>query len=268
MSFNPLATKPVGSFAARVEAARLAREQADATALSKTDQLTEAAKEFSFAPPEFATEALGIVFDNSSSMCGQKVIDAREGTEELMRACTPNETAVKLIPLNNGEQSQEYGYSSYSSTNIKIGFTCDLPTLALQLPNVYAEGGTPLYERIQENLEPPADQPKIRITRMVVFSDGEPDPSREPFTLETTIAKAKSKGVILDTVYISDRGRGEGSTAYRVMKSLADETGGYFMVYERGKTQFKDILKYLSKEKRKLLADKSFMRALESGEVG
>lgn len=268
MTFNPLSNVPQGSFAAKVEAARKAREEADAVALSRTDQMAEAAKEFSFAPPELASEALGLVFDNSSSMIGQAIIDAREGTEELMRACTPNETAIKLIPLNNQDNNR---------TRIQSHFTCDLPSLALDLPNVHAEGGTPLYERIQENLEPDPLNPKVRITRMVIFSDGEPNdynPYRDEEApkpkLDITIEAAKAKKVILDTVLIVDNPSqaNESNKAYRIMKRLADETGGYFMVFERGKSTFVKGLKYLTKGNRMLLADNEFKQALEAGKVG
>lgn len=275
MAFNPLSAKPSGSFAARVEAARLAKEEAEKTALSKTDQLSEAAKEFKFAPPEEASEALGIVFDNSSSMSGLLIEDAREGVTEFMKACTPNETAIKLIPLNNGpvsekENPQPYYLSHPSSflTKINSHFTCDLPALTLDLPNIHAEGGTPLFEAIQTNLKPSIEQPKIRITRMVVFSDGEPNGNTET-ALAETIAKAKEKKVILDTVYISNSYRqNETDRAYIVMKRLADETGGIFMVFERGKTTFKRILKYLTQGNKLLLADNDFKKALEAGEIG
>lgn len=264
MSFNPLA-KSQGLFAAKVEAAERLRKEANATALTKMDQMAEAAKEFTFSIPELATEALGIVFDNSGSMAGQAIIDAREGTEELMKACTPNETAIKIIPLNNGNMSH---------TNIQTRFSCDLPLLALDLPFIKAEGGTPLFEVIQANLEPDPLNPKVKLSRMIVFSDGEPNGS---YTFETggcsgydqTIKTAKEKNVILDTVLIVDypSAATEDNRAYKIMKGLAEGTGGYFMVFERGKS-FVRGLKYLEKGKRKLLADPSFKKELEAGHVG
>lgn len=276
MAFNPLdpnsITPPEGSFAAKLAARKARAEGKDANDTSIVDVSTlseseraqlvrnnniqQAAKDFQFAAPNTAQERVVIVFDDSGSMSGQKIKDAHEGITEFMRECIPNETAVKIAPLNE----------------VALPFTCNLPSLALAVTKIMDSGGTPLYKITRENITDP-----LKPTRMILFSDGEPN-NGMTYNIETqqnefsdehkqTIALAKSAGIPLDTCYIADAYYTKESNEYKIMKNLADETGGIFIVFEKGKCSFKHGFKYLTKGNRLLLMDASFKAALESGKV-
>ena len=270
---NPNQAAPAGSFAAKLAAKQARAEGKDTRTLdvselspeeqaqlTKANELAEAAKDFKFAAPKLAKEILDIIFDNSSSMTGQAIEDAKEGVTELMQSCTPNETALRIVPINNG---------SFNSTNVTSEFTCDLPLIAgTTLPAIKAEGGTPLYETIQSCIYPKVeDENTLKAKRMIVFSDGEPN-GGESDILTQTIASAIANGVTLDTCYIARQGYNkETDRAYRIMKRLAEETGGVFLVFEKGKCDFSKGFKYLERKNRLLLMDKSFLKAVEEGRV-
>jgi hypothetical protein len=290
--FNPLdpkqAPKAAGSFAAKM-AARDARASGGSTEdalasvdvselsdseraqLVKNNNLQKAADDFQFVPVALATERVCIIADDSSSMnaggsynrnAGQsKIIDAREGIIEFMRECIPNETAVKVHPLNAGQEGDSY------SVNRILGYSTNLPSHALEVAKLIAAGGTPLYQAIEQNMPQDGIQPERSIWphRMIVFSDGEPDGLDNG--LDRVIARAKTSKITLDTCFIADAGYSQESAPYRIMKRMAEETGGIFIVFERGKCSFKHGFKYFAKTKRLLLTDASFKSALEAGTV-
>lgn len=281
-SFNPLdpnQTAQEGSFAAKLAARKAAKEGKDLndetvvdvssltneerTQLVKNNRIQQAAKDFSFAPPNQAQEALVIIFDDSGSMGGQKILDAHEGITEFMRECVPNETAIKIAPLNARA----------------LDYTCNLPKLALDVVSIRATGGTPLYSVTQANMELTGD---IKPKRMILFSDGEPNGSgdwerdenwqstgvfKHSDAHNMTVKLAQERGIVLDTCYIADAGYSETSKEYQVMKDLAERTGGIFIVFEKGKCSFKHGFKYLTKGNRMLLMDGSFKAALEQGRI-
>jgi Mg-chelatase subunit ChlD len=270
---NPNQAAPAGSFAAKLAARQAKAAGQDTRALdvselspeeqaqlTKANDLSKAAEEFVFIAPEKATEVLDIVFDNSGSMSGQALTDAKDGVTEFMMACTPNETALRIVPLNNGD---------FALTKVTNTFTCDLPLIAgTVLDKIHAEGGTPLYKVIQDGMYPPVEsEQQLKAKRMVVFSDGIPD-GGESQMLDQTIQQAVANSVVLDTCLIAAAGRAtESNSAYRIMKRLAEETGGVFLVFEKGKCDFKKGFKYLTKGNRKLLMDNNFKTALEEGRV-
>ncbi|HEY1644828.1 MAG TPA: vWA domain-containing protein [Candidatus Saccharimonadales bacterium] len=270
--FNPLDPKtaaPSGSFAAKL-AARDARAKGESTEealasvdvselsdgersqLIKNNNIQKAVDDFKFATVDQATERVCIVADDSSSMSGQKIADARAGITEFMRECVPNETAVKIHPINAD--------TMYAAGNKILPYSCNLPQHAADVASLHASGSTPLYQAIEAELSE-----GVRPTRMIVFSDGEPDGYFNG--LEQVIAKAKMAGIPLDTCFIANANYTKEQPAYVIMERLAVETGGIFIVFEKGKCSFKHGFKYLSKGKRLLLMDASFKSALESGRV-
>jgi Mg-chelatase subunit ChlD len=284
MAFNPLDPKQTvqeGSFAAKLAARKAAAEGKDAndtsivdvssltedekTQLVRNNNIRKAEEEFKFILPHLAKEAVVIVFDDSGSMDHQKIQDARDGVTEFMRECVPNETAVKIAPLNE----------------VEISFSCNLPSLALQVVKIHASGGTPLYEVTQRNMYQDGE---VKPTRMILFSDGSPnnpgsweypkgDYSSSERHYEFSIAHKKTiemaieRGIALDTCLIADRGYSKKDVEYMVMEDLAAKTGGIFIVFEKGKCSFKHGFKYLTKGNRLLLMDSNFKNALESGQI-
>lgn len=277
------------SFAARVARAKnpdLAVDQSELTEaeklqLSKASAIDKAAAGFKFVEPAQAIERIEIIFDNSGSMSGQAITDAKEGVTEFMKACVPNETAVRITPLN----------STYGVGNEVIKFTCNLPTIAAKLAGMTADGGTPLYAKLKSALTRISTD--LNPSRIIAFSDGsatdgwarrdggeyettetggyklkENQPTTDSETHIAVVAMAKQCEINIDTCLIWDGGGNkEDAPAYRTMKAIADDTGGVFILFEKGKCDFKRGFKYLTKGNRLLLMDDNFKRKLEAGEI-
>lgn len=198
--------------------------------------------------PEEATDRIGIVFDDSGSMFSHnKIQDAQEGTIEFLRSCNPETTAVSVYPLNARE----------------ITLNVNLPNTALLIKEIRPSGGTPILTILRKLIE-------TKITRIVLFSDGEPTDiykhSNSYVTLEIIelCALSKEREIVIDTVYISNpilNGKAE-----EFLRYIADATGGIFLKFETGKSSFRNSFKYLAPAYRALLADKSFIDKIQSGE--
>jgi Mg-chelatase subunit ChlD len=196
-------------------------------------------------PPEQATHRIGIVFDDSSSMYGSSITDAHEGTEEFIRNCDPKNTAITVYPMNANRGSKQYP------------LTRKLYTVAMGIKGYQATGSTPLYETLELMLR------AEKLTRGILFSDGEPNGNDVTKYKESSIITAIEQKVPVDTVYI---GRRSDEKAVSVMREIAERTGGVFLIFEPGKANFRTAFKYLSPGYRAMLADKSFVAKVESGE--
>jgi Mg-chelatase subunit ChlD len=198
--------------------------------------------------PESAKHRIGIVFDDSGSMYGNKITDAHEGCEEFIRNCNPLETAIAVYPMNAAADRSIQQFS----------LTRKLYAVATGIKLYRPTGGTPLYETLELILraEP--------LTRGIVFSDGEPNPRDTDSFKESSIATAIEKKIPVDTVYIGSR---EDTKAVTIMQEIAERTGGIFLIFEPGKANFKTAFKYLTPGYRAMLADKSFVAKIERGEV-
>lgn len=183
--------------------------------------------------PSDLEHRIGIVFDDSGSMHGQAIADAHAGTEEFLRSCEPNKTAVAIYPLNAE----------------KLELCSNLPAVALMVKKIGAIGGTPLIERLARMLT------ENNLTRAIAFSDG--SWHRD----ERCYAAVVAKGIPVDTVYIADTY--VDPIASEAMRKLARDTDGIYLQFERGKSNFRTAFKYLSPGLRYMLADKSFVDKLQ-----
>lgn len=226
----PFKVKPVGLAAKKL--------QAEAKGEPRIDSVE--------APPDTATHRIGIVFDDSGSMYGSKISDAHGGVEEFIRNCDPNNTAVAVYPMNEKEGIP------------KLSLTRKLYSVAQGVKQYQPTGGTPLFETLERMLS------EEKLTRAIVFSDGSPNGGDVNYYKDIAIKSAIEKKIPTDTVYIGDR---SDTTAVTLMQELAERTGGIFLILEPGKANFRTAFKYLSPGYRAMLADKSFVDKIQSGEV-
>lgn len=199
-------------------AARKAKEQelAKANAAARKEIRVEDCK-----------DRIGIVFDDSGSMRGETIKNAILGTEEFLRSCTPNQTAVAVYPMNAPG----------------INLTTNLPAAALFVKRIRDSGGTPLLQTLKKMREA-----NPSLTRAIVFSDGVPDDRQfEAYGIH------KEWGLVVDTVFI-------GLYAEGFLKSLAKITGGIFLKFDPSKSNFATAFKYLSPGLRALLTDGSGLK--------
>ena len=177
---------------------------------------------------------IGIVFDDSVSMGVEQNQDAIAGTEEFLRSCVKDETAIAIQPLNRDG----------------LRLNSNLPAVAIFVQSIRSSGGTPLIPRLKDILY---DNP---LTRAIVFSDGAPN----NYTAQA-YKQVIDFGVAIDTVYIPSGYVDDRAESF--MKKLATDTDGIYLRFERGKSNFRTAFKYLSPGLRHMLADKSFVAKLE-----
>jgi Mg-chelatase subunit ChlD len=200
--------------------------------------------------PEEATDRIGIVFDDSMSMASyDKIEDAREGVVEFLRSCNPETTAIAIYPLNQP----------------KIALNVDLPSTALQVKEISPRGSTPILTTLKQLMD-------SNLNRVVLFSDGEPTDVQTQIPLSyvdpaiiRVCSEAKKREIIIDTVFISSPNN-YNRQAEEFLKYIANVTGGIFLKFEAGKSSFRNSFKYLAPAYRALLADKSFVDKIQSGE--
>ena len=237
------------------------KQAAEAAAnVSGTTDSTALARAKTYISPEKATDRLRIIFDNSGSMWGAKMKAAKDGVVEFLRNCSPSDTSVAIHLLNNESYYswREDSLSHSLPATIKDNtLTADLILLASETmhESVNATGGTPLYETIELAL---GALPKA--TRLVAFSDGQPDHVRGK---DRILENAKAAHIPIDTVYIS--GGYEDPSAIAELQTIAECTGGMFLNLAKG--DIAKSLKYLSPGKRLMLADASFKSKVEKGEI-
>lgn len=224
-----LGQKPVGLAARRAQV------------LNKSDALinTTPIIDFKSIDPLSCPDRIGIVFDDSGSMAGQTIQDAYAGVEEFLRNCKPVQTAVAIYPM--------------CSTAMPL--TADLIMLASKIKSIGGYGGTPLLRTLDALIT------KEKITRAVVFSDGQPDNPN----YDLTASRCREFKIPVDTIYIGDSSSFGTEKAIQFMKNLADATGGVFMHFDPAKMNFRTAFKYLSPAYYAMLSDKAVITDIESG---
>lgn len=184
-----------------------------------------------------------IGFDDSGSMSGEAIGNAKKGVSGFLGSCTPTETSVAIYPFNAAPQPL---VSMYDVINAYVG-------------GLKATGGTPLYTTMIRILN------EIKLTRAILFSDGEPTDELSGYgeelqkNDERAIAKAVEMHVPFDTCYI-----GHGDSP--VLQHIAEATGGIYLKFDTT-TSFAKNLKYLSPRYVALLANADLKERIQRGET-
>lgn len=190
-------------------------------------------------PPNEMANRIGLVFDDSGSMCGEPLAKAKEAVDAFIKSCNPFDTAVALYLLGADQNNR--------------GLTNDLVILNMYVQGLDCPNGTPLFGSMDKliNKEP--------ITRAVVFSDGSPtDGGKEYPQSKAVLDQYKQKGIIADTVFI---GHPTDTHSIETMKWIAEYTGGIFLLFKDASTFAKNF-KYLAPKFRAMLSDKSFVEEI------
>jgi Mg-chelatase subunit ChlD len=207
-----------------------------------TTAVEQGSQTYGYIVPAQAQTRIRIVFDDSNSMAGQGIEDAKIGCEEFLRACTLNQTAVAVHPMNGKA----------------LALTADLPKLSQAIHGVRANGGTGMFQALTQ-----AQFAEPKATRFILFSDGAPTDQGK----EERIRRAIAEKTPIDTVLIWQGDNPAFSNEYKLLKEIADRTGGIFLVFDRKKVNFRDAFKYLAPAFRHALADGKFRESLQNGDV-
>jgi Mg-chelatase subunit ChlD len=210
---------------------------------NSTTAVEQGSQSYGWIVPAQAQTRIRIIFDDSGSMGGQKLEDAKIGCEEFLRACTLNQTAVAVHPMGGKA----------------LALTADLPKIAQKIHGIEIHSDTPMFQALAK-----AQVAEPKATRFILFSDGFPSDSGK----EERILRAIADKTPIDTVLIWEGfGAPESSSEYQLLKEIADRTGGIFFVFDRKKVNFQDAFKYLAPAFRHALADGKFRLALQNGDV-
>lgn len=248
---------PKNANAAKLEALKAARNQGASSSDASIQK---------WVSPDQCKDRIRVIFDDSGSMHGQ-IKDAKDGVTEFYRNCIPNQTAVAVHMLCTSDSKLEA-----LTTNL-----IEAATVLKDTPP--GLGGTPLFSTMKKAFER-----EPRLTRMVVFSDGEPTDSWDkeswnnwnagstepahpiPYgkDADKAIAAAKELRVPIDTVFFGSDGD-HTAAARKFLKYLSDQTGGYFLHFDPKKVNFRTAFKYLAPVNRLMLASENFRKEVEDG---
>jgi len=237
-----------------------------------------------FIPAAECPDRNRIVFDDSGSMSGQ-IENAKQGVVEYLRNCIPNQTAAAI----------HFMCTKSWSTALRS----DLPQLSADLQEAQLHlDNTPFFNTCKAALEATPV-----LTRLIAFTDGSPTDELQAEEHETSAMqgfysrgadswKASADVIIkiahnigdqsLSGGYVSKTSGAHGpcipiDTVFfgvdsewsvrerELLKYLSDATGGYFMVFDPAKVNFRTAFKYLAPVNRLMLASSSFRAELESG---
>jgi len=202
--------------------------------------------------PTKVTNRLGIIFDDSGSMCGDAINNAHTAVKNFTASCNFQDTSICLYPLNIEPKP----------------LTCDYDVLNMFVMGIAATGGTPLYTILLKMIE------NESITRGVVFSDGSPTDSKlighseswdskPPAFAQDTLKRYVDKEICIDTIFIGEA-YDQTSGGYAEMKKIAEITGGIF-IHFKDSLSLSSNLKYLAPRYRALLANAELKSKVEQG---
>lgn len=185
--------------------------------------------------PKQATNRIGIVFDDSGSMAGDALAQAKKAVSAYLRSCNPTRDAVAVYPMTNKPKTLVNNWM----------------LIDMFVNGIFELGSTPLYATLRQAV---LNEP---INHAIVFSDGIPDLSDRNHS-EDVINLCKEKKIKVDTCYI---GSGESPE----LKMLAEKTGGIYLNFDNPNV-FAQNMKYLAPTYRAMLANPEVKARIEKGE--
>lgn len=192
-----------------------------------------------------------LLVDDSGSMSGQKLNDAKKAVSEFLRTCNPQNTSVGLY--------------SFAATNYPL--SCDFILLDILKDKLQADYGTPLYNTLGNIINGNQVDGSPSFNRVVALSDGSPTdwdgydsdgPESTPGPIINSYIVAK---IPIDTVYIGLEDTDHGAIT---LKRIAEWTGGIFLHFKDSGT-FAKSFKFLAPAFRAMLTDGKFKEQIEKG---
>jgi Ca-activated chloride channel family protein len=164
-------------------------------------------QEISFFSDRDAPASVGVVFDVSGSMSGEKIVRARDALARFIQTSHPED---------------EYSLIGFSeSAELLLDRTRDSEALLARFANLNPHGSTALYDAVSLGIEALADS-RYAKRALIVVSDGEDNKSRA--TLSQVKRKSLESGVTIYTILIGPSlPRSNGGA---VMDQLASASGG------------------------------------------
>ncbi len=164
-------------------------------------------QEISFFSDRDAPASVGVVFDVSGSMSGEKIMRARDALARFIQTSHPED---------------EYSLIGFSeSAELLLNRTRDGEALLAQFGHINPQGNTALYDAVALGFEA-LTQSRYAKRAMIVISDGEDNRSRSTFN--QVKRKSQESGVTIYTILIGPLL--PRSSGRAVMDQLASASGG------------------------------------------
>jgi Ca-activated chloride channel homolog len=179
-------------------------------------------QEVNFFSDRDAPVSIGVVFDVSGSMRGEKILRAKDALARFIQTSHP-EDEYSLISFNQ-------------STRLLLDNTRDSEALLSMFNGVNPKGATALYDAVALGVEA-LGRGRYARRALIVISDGED--TRSGFTLSEIKRKLQESGVTVYTILIGPLP--PRSTGGVVMDQLASATGGKSFFPGNGEAMSEDF---------------------------
>jgi Ca-activated chloride channel family protein len=164
-------------------------------------------QEISFFSDRDAPASVGVVFDVSGSMRGEKILRARDALARFIQTSHP-EDEYSLIGFNG-------------SAKLLLDRTRDSEALIAQFGHINPQGNTALYDAVAFGLDALVHS-RYAKRALIVISDGEDNKSRSTFN--QVKRKSQESGVTIYTILIGPLP--PRSNSGMIMDQLASASGG------------------------------------------
>jgi len=166
---------------------------------------------------------IAVMIDLSGSMAGEPVELLEKALQDFIAKSIPSTTAIAVESFPSG---------------VSAPFSNDKLLMWTRFTSLRAGGGTPMADAMRRCL---TDDSVSKMTRAIIISDGMPD------SVQGALDQAqqyKEKNISIDTIHI-----GESSSGERVLREIAELTGGIFVKFS-DQTKFSQAFAYLLPETR------------------
>lgn len=214
--------------------------------------------------PTECPNRLGIIFDESGSMSGQPLDDAKNAVKNFTASCNQFDTSIAIYPLGAKDKIELIKHLTvdYDLLNLYVS--------SLSLNDI----GTPLYQVMMIAMDAP-------LTRLVIFSDGDPTDNytsnyswsdsnpekkverlwKEKWLDKFNEMKKREVSMPHDTIFIGQ----DTDKGYKEMKWIAEQTGGIF-IHFKDSLSLSSNLKYLAPALRGMLMNPEIKEKIQRGE--
>lgn len=204
---------------------------------SETTPVTETITSFSESATGGAGISVGMVFDVSGSMYGQRLTDAKSAAIDFINNCRSTDR-VSIVSFSGGSNVNLVSASNFVNTDADHNGT---PDVIEAINSLAANGTTAVYDGTAKGIDSLSQEPAPKA--VIVFTDGDTN-SDIAYSLNTVIQKAQNEalplytiGLGIDPQNLKDMAAATGGQ-YRYAPTAADMAGLYSAIAQNVRSQY------------------------------